>query len=199
MLLFFKLFLGMNQFKDMRILFRLVKEVTKDMIPFSYFTVMALVMVGTTMYHLGTTVTEEVEGEFKRVEEEPIYMSVLNVYLIIFGEYSLDDYKPAQWVVFIFATLLLSLIMLNLLIAIMSDTFERVMAEIEQSDGLELNDLILDAESIQFWRRKDERHSYLHWVEYKKGGEFNWVGKTNAMKNAMTSSDEVMMNALSIQ
>lgn len=40
--------------------------------------------------------------------------------------------------------------MLNLLIAIMSDTFEKVMNEIDISDGLELNNLILDAESLKF-------------------------------------------------
>jgi len=79
------------------------------------------------MYHLGTG-TEEIDGHFLKTEDEPIYISVLNVYLIIFGEYNLDGYQFDQWLVFVMATVLLSLIMLNLLIAIMSDTFERVMA-----------------------------------------------------------------------
>lgn len=168
------------------------------MLPFSYFTMCTLVMVGTTMYHLGTG-TEEIDGHFLKTEEEPIYMSVLNVYLIIFGEYNLDGYQFDQWLVFVMATVLLSLIMLNLLIAIMSDTFERVMAQVEESDGLELNDLILDAESIQFRNRNKGEHTYLHWVEYKTGGDFNWGGKTNAVKNAMSSTEQVMMQALNTQ
>jgi hypothetical protein len=142
LLLFIKLFLGLNQFKDMRILFRLVKEVAKDMIPFSYFTIMALIMVATTFYHLST----DVNNIGIKFEDESIFTSLLNVYLITFGEYSYDEYKLDKWSLFIFSTILLSLIMLNLLIAIMSDTFEKVMSEVEESDGLELNALIIDAE-----------------------------------------------------
>jgi hypothetical protein len=55
-LIFLKMFRGLNQFKQMRVLHRLVKEVTKDMIPFSIFCMMAIVMVGSTMHHLGTDV-----------------------------------------------------------------------------------------------------------------------------------------------
>ena len=48
--------------------------------------------------------------------------------------------------------------MLNLLIAIMSDTFARVMDEIEETDGIALNDLILDVESLRFRQRKVEKN-----------------------------------------
>lgn len=61
--------------------------------------------------------------------------------------------------------------MLNLLIAIMSDTFARVMDEIEETDGIALNDLILDVESLRFRQRKVVKDQYLHWVEYKTEGD----------------------------
>jgi hypothetical protein len=147
-LLFFKLFLGLNQIQDIRILFRLVKSVAWDMIPFACFLVMALLMVGSSMYYLNTYDFIDENGKYMIGEEEPIYIAIRNMYLTTFGEYSVDDYTPGMWFVFISATVILSLIMLNLLIAIMSDTFEKVMNEIEESDGLEKNDLILEAESI---------------------------------------------------
>lgn len=76
-----------------------------------------------------------------------------------------------EWIIFIMATVLLQLIMLNLLIAIMSDTFARVMDEIEETDGSALNDLILDVESLRFRQRGIVKDQYLHWVEYKTEGD----------------------------
>jgi|TARA_B110000285_G_C15117355_1_gene614948 hypothetical protein len=43
--------------------------------------------------------------------------------------------------------------LLNLLIAILSETFARVIGEIEESDMIELNNLILDATALQVWNR----------------------------------------------
>jgi len=43
--------------------------------------------------------------------------------------------------------------MLNLLIAIMSDTFDRVMNNIVHQDAVEMNQLILESEVLMFWNR----------------------------------------------
>ena len=45
------------------------------------------------------------------------------------------------------------LIMLNLLIAIMSDTYERVTNTMQEAEYRELNYLILEQENYLFWRR----------------------------------------------
>jgi hypothetical protein len=42
----------------------------------------------------------------------------------------------------------MTLVMLNLLIAIMSDTYDKVSESIKESDGSELNQLILEQESL---------------------------------------------------
>jgi hypothetical protein len=80
-------------------------------------------------------------------EPEPIYIAILNMYLVTFGDYSVEEYNSFMWILFILSTIILSLIMLNLLIAIMSDSYDRVIDQIEETDGKELNDLILEAES----------------------------------------------------
>lgn len=43
--------------------------------------------------------------------------------------------------------------MLNLLIAIMSDTYERVSNSMIEADGKELNSLIIEQEKMLYWRR----------------------------------------------
>jgi hypothetical protein len=119
----------------------------------------------------------------------PIHRSVLYIYLLVFGEFDTDGFnqdKGEKWTLFIMATILLQLIMLNLLIAIMSDTFERVMAEIDISDGLELNNLILDAESLKFKNRDIKTKNVLHWVEYKTQGANSWGGRSKHLTNSLS-------------
>lgn len=73
----------------------------------------------------------------------------------MYGDFNTDDYSIALWVLFFFGTLLMPLIMLNMLIAIMSDTFERVSTSKLEADGRELNLLILEQESLLFWVKKN--------------------------------------------
>lgn len=47
-------------------------------------------------------------------------------YRINLGDFDTDDYNFIDWLVFILATLINPIIMLNLLIALMSDTYSRV-------------------------------------------------------------------------
>jgi hypothetical protein len=68
--------------------------------------------------------------------------------------------------------------MLNLVIAIISDSFDRVIDEKEESDGLELNELVLEAEYMQPSNKNKKEHAFLHWIEYKSGSDFGWTGKT---------------------
>ena len=56
------------------------------------------------------------------------------MYLLIFGEFSIDDYGKAEFTLFFAATFFLALIMLNLIIALMTDTYERVMTNIVEQD-----------------------------------------------------------------
>ena len=68
-------------------------------------------------------------------------------------------------ILFTFAVVLIPLIMLNMLIAIMSDTFGRVSSGMIEAEGRELNSLILEQESIMFWVRDAKRiQMHLHWA-----------------------------------
>lgn len=70
-------------------------------------------------------------------------------------------------ILFTFAVVLIPLIMLNMLIAIMSDTFERVSSTRTETDGRELNLLILEQESLMFWV-KDKKPKSINSNKNKK-------------------------------
>jgi len=61
-LLFFKIFLGLNQYKSMRVIFALVKAVVVDIIPFSIFLLLSMALIATTNYHLQMHSEKNSEG-----------------------------------------------------------------------------------------------------------------------------------------
>mmetsp|Transcript_741 Transcript_741/g.416 ORF Transcript_741/g.416 Transcript_741/m.416 type:complete len:117 (+) Transcript_741:19-369(+) len=79
--------------------------------------------------------------------------AIYEIYLLTYGEFTIDGYVPFDWIVFVLATLFMPLIMLNLLIAIMSDTYEKVASDMIEADARELNELILEHESFLIWNK----------------------------------------------
>ena len=67
------------------------------------------------------------------------WLVVISTYQIIYGEFSdemLDNSTSVfDYGLFMLSSLLLSVILLNIVIAIMSDTYERVMTNIVENDG----------------------------------------------------------------
>ena len=151
----------------MRVIFALVKAVAVDIIPFSIFLLLSMGLIATTNYQLKMDSIKNADGVWDVREGTSIKSCMMSIYLLAFGEFDLDDLNFAEWCIFILSTILIQIMMLNLLISILSDTFARVTGEIEESDMIEINNLILDATCLQFWNRHVEKTTYLHWVEYK--------------------------------
>ena len=84
----------------------------------------------------------------------------------MYGDFDTESYDPGMWILFVIASIFMPLVMLNLLIAIMSDTYERVSNTMTEADGNELNELILEQEKMLFWNRGKYETSFLHWAVY---------------------------------
>jgi len=119
-------------FQDTRVLISLLVQVIKDMVGFLVVLIAALFGFMTTFSALGESETLTIEDSFK------------HNYRLMFGDFNPDDYTTAGWILFIIGSTLMTLVMLNMLIAIMSDTYARVMGEIIPSDYQELNNMILE-------------------------------------------------------
>ena len=59
------------------------------------------------------------------------------------GDYDVDNYQNFDYILYVLASIFMTIVMLNLVIAIMGDTYSRVMTEIPETDGQQLNKLIL--------------------------------------------------------
>jgi hypothetical protein len=77
-------------------------------------------------------------------EQDDYITTSQNMFNLMIGASDTSGYDPNEWAIFIVAALLIMVLLMNLLIAIISDTFEEVMANITTSSYLQLCDIILE-------------------------------------------------------
>ena len=107
----------------------------------------------------------------------PIYSSatgippidaLIHAYLTGLGDFNKDTYStensPVVWLMFILATIIVQLIFLNLLIAIMGESFSRITAIKQQTTLKELCNIMED--HIWIWKIKDlfKHQRYILWL-----------------------------------
>ena len=108
-----------------------------------------------------------------------------NSWLVGFGVWDTANFTTLEWTYFFIFTILIPLVFFNLLIAIVSDTFDRVWQNKGASDYKELASLILEVENLLIFKRKVKERGFLHVVRYKSAeflAEDSWDGKINALK-----------------
>lgn len=82
-------------------------------------------------------------------------------YQINLGNFT-DDYEDLfDWIIFFFATMINPLIMLNLLISIMANTYSRVKEGNDIANFQELAEMILEVEKLMLWKRANTQQYYL--------------------------------------
>ena len=88
-------------------------------------------------------------------------------------------FKIIVYVHFIVSVSILTLIMLNIIIAIMTDTYELVMTKVVQSDYQEINKMIMQYENLLYRKRESGRQEYLYWASYNTNTGFDqWVSQS---------------------
>jgi len=107
--------------------------------------------------------------------------------LLLFGEFQDGEAYATNegTALFILAACILTLILLNLVIAIMSDTYERVMTNIVDSDNKQLNSMILQYENFLAWKRKAGSPVHLFWFTYLQASSSAWVSQVDYVTEAL--------------
>ena len=176
-----KVFQIFSLFKSTRVLLRIVIEIVRDMIPFMLFVLVTTVTV--SLLFTSATPDGALAGA-----TYPDFL--LHVYLLDFGDFSLDDYSALDLAIFILAVLVVPLVLLNMLIAIMGDTFDRVKEEEGRRDFQEMAGLIYRYEVIsQAVCKGKKRRSVWKYIfgceDAKLSGEEGieeWQGRIRGIK-----------------
>jgi WD40 repeat protein len=99
-------------------------------------------------------------------EAQPFAMYLTRAYRLDLGDFETDLTEYFDWGIFFVSTMINPLIMLNLLIAIMSDT-AAAGAEVDDICGRrELTEMILDVEKIMFWKKGICHKHYLQKCDF---------------------------------
>ena len=119
----------------------------------------------------------------------------MNQYMLSLGEFDLDNYKGEGndvivWIVFIATTFITQITFLNMLIAIMGDTFARV-SEVKEQSALKekieiLSDyvVVVERESLE----KENLSRYIFAIKPKALGtdeSASWEGTVTRLKKAL--------------
>lgn len=84
-----------------------------------------------------------------------------SAYMTDLGNADSQGYTKLHWLFFLLITVLNQIIMLNLIVSIMSDTYSRVRETSIQADSIELTNMLIDIETIMFWNRQKNNKLYF--------------------------------------
>lgn len=149
---FFTMLRGISYFRlfdQTRYLINLLSEVFKDMTSFIIlltYSTYSFALIYFIMVNNILTITNH-------EEPKPFSEYIAVAYLLNLGDFDTESYGPFEWVVFFFASVINPLIMLNLLISLMGDTFGRVKEGQEIADIKELTGMVIEGEYLLFCKR----------------------------------------------
>ncbi len=93
---------------------------------------------------------------------------LFHVFKLVFGDFMVETYNPIQVFIFVLASLFGPLIMLNTVIAIMSDTYDRVKEDQTQRDLQELAGLVYKYKIIEQVICSRRKHSHQKFLFYSR-------------------------------
>ena len=114
------------------------------------------------------------------------FSMISDTYLLNFGSFIIsDDSGSLQWLCFVISSLINFLIMVNLLISIIGDTYDKVQSYKAIADRRELAEMILEIEELMIWKRKQQRKHYFHMVcsDSNVQNADVWEGKVRELQN----------------
>ena len=102
-------------------------EVVRDMYSFGIILIWGLVGFS-IIFHVNST---------EQRTDPWMFTELKSIYRIAYGDFDPDGYTTTEWLMFLLASIIMPLILLNLLISIISDTYGRVQENSVASDYLE--------------------------------------------------------------
>mmetsp|Transcript_28847 Transcript_28847/g.28531 ORF Transcript_28847/g.28531 Transcript_28847/m.28531 type:complete len:529 (+) Transcript_28847:1846-3432(+) len=170
-------------FEDTRYMIQLLTEVFMDIKSFLmllFYSTLAFAFV-----FISIEVSKKPDSEFGS------FLS--NSYLLDLGDFGTDSFSGLEWAIFFIASVINPLVMMNLLISIIGDTYDRVQEGIVIADKMELIELILEGETLLFWRRNLTGNVFLQMLTYNEAEEEEgWLGKVREITTRIAKMGEVL-------
>lgn len=132
---------------------------------------------------------------------DQLYMT----YMVLFASYDDEDYNISQKLFLSLILFLLNVVLLNLLISIMGDSYEKVQERRELTDATTRLTMILEALVYMrvFWRGKKQEKGYLVYCEPEMESDdhqegIEWEGRINLIKKVLRQNEVKVQEVLSV-
>lgn len=153
------------------------------------------------------------EDYHNNIDKVGFSFSLREIYQQTFGENPDVDIDLIQFIVYIISTLFLNIVTMNLLISIISETYDRVTMTQKATDNKQKLDLLLQMERYQKWslgrqrkatkesgssksQQKEKDPSFLHLLSITQdydggaGGSEQWEGKIRLLRKSITEASQ---------
>lgn len=155
----------------------------------SYFLAILMIIIFLMSIVQGLYFVEGIEDATK--VRDNLLFNIGDFYLTMMGENPEGDISALRWLIYILFTILVNIVALNLLIAILSNTYDIVMAQLDATH-LKTKVAILDEISdLLVWNRHHNDLQYLHFAYYSfenltpNKQQNEWEGRVRVMLNEM--------------
>jgi hypothetical protein len=172
-------FYSLKIFSCTRIYVRLVFHAILDAFPFIIIFIYSTLAVG--FLHL--IAQDDGENWFYMIWQAPYQLNL--------QEFT-HQVKPLDYVYFVLASLLNVVIMLNLLIAVLGDSFDRIKNESIEIQSADMLENILEIEYLTYWNRDKNEKVFIHVCQDPRieSYENHWEGKIQAVTNCIKQFQE---------
>lgn len=162
-------------FSSTRHMVNLILEVIKDILPFL---VLLLYFTFGFTFMLASLEDSESYSNIQLLED---------TYLLNLGSFWEAD-RSLHWICFVISTLINFLVMANLLISIIGDTYDKVETFKDIADRRAMAETILEIEELMFWKREIKDRKYFHVVssDSQAQGSQDWEGKVRQLQNMIS-------------
>ena len=170
-----------RMFDGTRYMVRLLAEVLKDM------QVFFIILCYSTLAFSFIYFLRERQLSFSQ------YLTVS--YRLDLGDFNAEYTEIFDWIIFFIATMINPIIMLNLLISIMGDTYSKVQESNDIANFQELTEMIIEVEKLMFWKKGVNTKQFLHQVDFLTGNDEESdkiIVKIKAMKSKAHNINELL-------
>jgi len=173
-------------FQATRNLIQVILTIAKDML--SFIVIIGMIIFGFSIIFL----------VFERENEYGIYL--YNTYSILYGPLDIDDdaqFSVSKKLIMVVIAFLLNVLLLNLLISIMGDSYDKILEKRVKTDALTRLEMMSEAMTYMkvFKRNYKTKRGYLLYclsldVEEDENGQDEWEGKISVMKKLLKQNGE---------
>ena len=171
-------------FDSIRYLTALIFEVMYDMLSFIIIAIYSLIGLSLMLYACNNSTKASSYYEFLGF-----------TYMTTIGEYSsfdkdIKDFPSVAITIFTLTSIINTIVMMNLLISIMGDTFDRVQQGRNVTDFKELVSMIYEMETLLYWKKPENYKVYLQRlsIRYGSGEEVGvWEGRVRELMKVISN------------